>query len=86
MADVSSELMFEVLKAVQARLEQVDGKADENKQDMMAMRTQLVSIHHDLLSIHQELGGIHATLVRHESRLDRIERRLELTDSPASAP
>lgn len=83
MADVTNELMYEVLKAIQARLEQVDGKADENKQDMQALRTQMLGIHHDLLSIHQELGGVHTTLVRHEARLDRIERRLGLIDAPA---
>jgi hypothetical protein len=82
MAEVTNELMYEVLKAVQARLEQVDGKADENKQDMQSLRTPILGIHHDLLSIHQELGGIHSTLVRHEQRLDRIERRLELSDAP----
>ncbi len=84
MAAVTNELKYEVLKAMQARLEQVDGKADESKHDMQALRTQILGIHHDLLGIHQELGGIHATLVRHESRLDRIERRLELSDAPAS--
>ena len=83
MADLTNELMYEDLRAVQARLEQVDGKADENKHDMQALRTQMLGIHHDLLSIHQELGGIHSTLVRHEQRLDRIERRLELSDAPS---
>ena len=84
MADISNELIYEVLKSVQGRLAQVDGKADENKSDMLALRTQITSIHHDLLSIHHEVGGIHATLIRHEQRLDRIERRLELSDAPAS--
>ena len=83
MADISNELIYEVLKSVQARLAQVDGKADENKSDMMALRTQMNSINHNLLSIHQELGGMHATLIRHEQRLDRIERRLELSDVPS---
>ncbi len=83
MAEVTSELMYEVLKAIQARLEQVDGKADESKHDSQALRTQMPGIHHDLLSIHQELGGIHATLVRHEGRLDRIERRFDIVDAPA---
>ncbi|MDP2412239.1 MAG: hypothetical protein Q8M26_18390 [Pseudolabrys sp.] len=86
MAEATSELMFEILKAVQARLEQVDGKADENKLNMQAMRTQMQGLHHDLVGIHQELNGMHATLIRHETRLDRIERRLDLTDAPASAP
>ena len=36
MADVTMEPMFEVLKSVQARLAQVDGKVDELKQEMHA--------------------------------------------------
>ena len=84
MADINGELIYEVLKSVHARLAQVDGKADENKSDMLALRTQITSIHHDLLSIHHELGGMHGTLIRHEQRLDRIERRLELNDAPAT--
>jgi hypothetical protein len=71
MAEVTPELMFEVLRAVQARLVQVDGKVDELKQEMQALRTSQISIL-------QEISGMHATLVRHEGRLDRIERRLEL--------
>ena len=82
MATVTNELMYEVLKALQARLEQVDGKADENKRDMLALRTQITAIHHDLLSIHHELGAVGATLIRHEQRLDRIDRRLELSEAP----
>ena len=39
MAEVTPELMFEILKAVQARLAQVDGKVDELKQEMQALRT-----------------------------------------------
>lgn len=83
MAEISNELIYEVLKSVQERLAQVDGKADENKSGMMALRTQMNSINHNLLSIHQELGGVHAKLVRHEQRLDRIEPRLELSDVPS---
>ena len=84
MAEVTNELMYEILKPVQARLEQLDGKADENKHDMQAVRSQILGLHHDLLSIHQELGGMHATLIRHENRLDRIDRRLELSDAPTA--
>jgi septal ring factor EnvC (AmiA/AmiB activator) len=77
MADVTDELMYEVLKSVQARLGQVDGKVDEIKQDMLAFRTYLIAIQ-------QEISGLHATLVRHEQRFDRIERRLELSEAPTS--
>jgi len=83
-AEVTNELMFEVLKAMQARLVQVDGKIDELKQEMQASRTSQIALRQEITGVHQELSGIHATLVRHEGRLDRIERRLELNDAPAS--
>jgi septal ring factor EnvC (AmiA/AmiB activator) len=82
MADVTPELMFEVLKSVQARLAQVDGKIDELKQEMQASRTSQNGIRQEITSVFQEVSGIHATLVRYEHRLDRIETRLELNDAP----
>ncbi len=81
MADGTAELMFEVMKSIQARLAQVDGKIDELKQEMQASRTSQNGIPHEITSVFQEISGIHATLVRHEGRLDRIERRLELSDA-----
>jgi septal ring factor EnvC (AmiA/AmiB activator) len=82
MADVTAELVFEVMKSIQARLAQVDGKIDELKQEMQASRTSQNGIRQEITSVFQEVSGIHATLVRHEGRLDRIERRLELSDAP----
>jgi septal ring factor EnvC (AmiA/AmiB activator) len=81
MADITTELMFEVSKSVQARLAQVDGKIDELKQEMQASRTSQNGIRQEITSVFQEVVAIHATLVRHEGRLDRIERRLELSDT-----
>ena len=83
MAEVSSELIYEVLKAIQARQAQMDGKLDENNSNMLALKYQITAIHHDLLGIHSELGSMHATLIRHEHRLDRIEHRLELNETPS---
>ena len=82
MADVTPELMFEVLKAVQARLAQVDGKVDELKMEMQALRTAQNGTRQEMTSVFEEISGVHKTLVRHEDRLDRIERRLELNDAP----
>ncbi len=82
MTDVTTELMFGVLKSVQARLAQVDGKIDELKQEMQASRTSQNGIRQEITSVFQEISGVHATLVRHEGRLD-MERRLELNDAPA---
>ena len=82
MAEVTTELLFEVLNAVQAWLAQVDGKIDELKQEMQASRTSQNGIRQEITSVFQEISGIHATLVRHEGRLDRIEHRLELAPAP----
>ena len=84
MADVTPDLMFEILKSIQERLVQVDGKIDELKQEMQASRTSQNGIRHEITSVFQEISGIHATLVRHEGRLDRIDRRLELNDAPVT--
>lgn len=81
MPDVTAELMFEVLKSIQARLAQVDGKIDEMKQEMSALRISQNAARQEITSVFQEISGIHATLVRHEGRLDRIEQRLELSDA-----
>jgi septal ring factor EnvC (AmiA/AmiB activator) len=81
MPDVTAELMFEVLKSIQARLAQVDGKIDEMKQEMLALRTSQNAARQEITSVFQEISGVHATLVRHEGRLDRIEQRLQLSDA-----
>jgi septal ring factor EnvC (AmiA/AmiB activator) len=82
MADVTPEHMFEVLKSVQSRLAQVDGKIDELKHKMQASRMSQNGIRQEITSVFQEVSGIHATLVRHEGPLHRIEARLELSDVP----
>ena len=84
MADVTPDLMFEILKSIQMRLAQIDGKIDELKQEMQASRTSQNGIRQEIASVFQEISGVHATLVRHEGRLDRIDRRLELNDAPVT--
>jgi tetrahydromethanopterin S-methyltransferase subunit G len=75
MADVSNELIFEVLKQVQQRLDKVDHKVDELKSEMNAMRGYLISMQQDVQNVYGILG-------RYDGRLEHIERRLELNDSP----
>lgn len=83
MADVTAELMFEVMKSIQARLAQVDGKIDEMNQSLQALRVSQNPTRQEITGVFQEIASVHATLVRHEGRLDRIEKRLELSDAPA---
>jgi tetrahydromethanopterin S-methyltransferase subunit G len=75
MVEVSNELIYDVLKQVQQRLDRVDHKVDELKSEMNAMRGHMISLQQDTQNIYGILG-------RSEVRLDRIERRLELSDAP----
>jgi predicted nuclease with TOPRIM domain len=71
MAEVTNELLYEVLKSIQSRLDRMDFKLDEVKQELQALRT-----HH--VALQQDVHNIYGILARHDDRLDRIERRLDL--------
>jgi hypothetical protein len=75
MTEVSNELIFEVLKQVQQRLDRVDNKVDELKSEMNAFRGHLISLQQDTQNIYAMLG-------RHDVHLELFERRLELSDAP----
>ena len=77
MAEVTNELMFEVIKSIQKDLLDVKAATGELKNEMQAMRGNLVSLQ-------QDVHNIYSILTRHETRLERIERRLELAEIPAS--
>lgn len=73
MAEVTSELMFELLKRMHAEIADIKLGQRELKADVNALRGTLVSVH-------QDIHNIHPTLARKETRLDRIENRLELRE------
>lgn len=73
MADVTSELMFELLKRIHADVADIKLGQRELRAEMNAIRGALVSVH-------QDIHNIHTTLARQETRLDRIENRLELRE------
>jgi tetrahydromethanopterin S-methyltransferase subunit G len=77
MAEVSNELIFEVLKQVQQRLDRVDHKIDEVKSELNALRGHQISML-------QDFQNVYAILSRPDVRLDHIERRLEIVDAPAT--
>lgn len=76
MAEVSNELIFEVLKQVQQRLDRVDHKIDEIKSELNALRGHQISMQQDLQNVYGILG-------RSDVGLDHIERRLELSEVTA---
>ncbi len=73
MAEVTNELMYELLKGFHQRFDKLDLSIGELKSEMQSMRGTLVSVQQDIHNIYGVLG-------RHETRLDRIENRLELRE------
>lgn len=77
MVEVSNELIFEVLKQVQQRLDRVDHKIDEIKSELNALRGHQISMQQDVQNVYGILG-------RFDVRFDHIERRLEITQASAT--
>jgi hypothetical protein len=73
MAEVTNELMYELLKQIQDRMSSFDKKMDELKIELQALR-----IHS--IAVQQDVQNIYATFVRHDDRLKRIEQRLEIAE------
>jgi hypothetical protein len=75
MAEVTTELMYEVLKQMQSDVAALKEGQRETNGALNAIRIHMVAMH-------QDIQNIYATLTRHETRLDRIERRLEIAEVP----
>ena len=73
MAEVTNELLYEILKAVQTSIRKLEDGLSEIKQELIAIRGTMVSMQ-------QDINNIYGILARHDQRLDRIERRLELRE------
>jgi hypothetical protein len=76
MAEASSDLILEILKALQRDSVDLRSNTSEIKAELVAIRGHLVSLEQDVHNIYGVLG-------RHDVHLERIERRLELNDAPA---
>jgi hypothetical protein len=77
MADVSSDLMPEILKALQRDPIEVKSSIGEIKAELNAIRGHLISVE-------QDIHNVYGVMARHDMHLERIERRLELNDAPAA--
>ena len=74
MADITNELMYEILKQIQDRMSSFDRKLDEVKSEMQALRI-------DSVAVQRDIQNIYSILVRHDGRLERIERRLNIAEA-----
>lgn len=73
MAEVTNELMYEVLKSIQSRLDRIEAGIGE-------VKSELVSVRGHMIAIQSDVHNIYGVLARHDERLDRIERRLDLRE------
>ncbi len=73
MAEVSTELIYEILKQMLADMSALKLGQSELKAEMQAFRGHMISLQ-------QDVHNIYAILSRHDTRLDRIERRLDISE------
>jgi len=77
MAEVTNELIYEVLKKMQDRLSGIEHSVQEVRTEIVALRGHMIAVQQDVANIYGRMAGV-------EVRLDRIDRRLELaTDALA---
>lgn len=73
MAEITNELMYELLKRMQADISIMRSDIRDVKVELNAMRGTVVAIQ-------QDIHNIYGILYQHADRLDRIERRLDLRE------
>lgn len=73
MAEITQELMYELLKRMHLDISGIKDGQNEIKAELNAMRGTMISMQ-------QDIQNIYGVLARHEQRLDRIENRLELRE------
>ena len=73
MADVTNELLYEVLKSIHSRMDKLDTGFSDLRSETITMRGALVAVQQDVHHIYSRLDRV-------DQRLDRIENRLELRE------
>ncbi|MDR3495535.1 MAG: hypothetical protein P4L82_13120 [Ancalomicrobiaceae bacterium] len=83
MAEITNELIYEVLKAMQARLANIEHKLGELEARVIAFDGRVAGLRHEIGAGQTDIANVYNTLGHIDGRLMRIERRLELTSHPA---
>jgi len=77
MVEVTNELIYEVLRAIQTRLSNLEQGQNEIREELRAMRGHMNAMQTDIANLYNSVNAL-------GHRVERIERRLELTDTPVS--
>nr|WP_295465339.1 hypothetical protein [Mesorhizobium sp.] len=73
MAEVTNDLIYEILKNIQGRVDKMEHGIGE-------IRHEVVSIRLTQMGIQNDIHNMYGILARHDDRLERIENRLELRE------
>ena len=73
MPDVTNDLLYELLRRINADVGSLKASAPE-------MRSELIAIRDHQLAIQKDAGNIYGILHRHDERLAQIENRPELSE------
>jgi hypothetical protein len=82
MAEVTNDLIYEVLKGMQARLGNLEESVREVRGEVRALRSAITAIDNRMGAFHMDLANLYEASGAMEGRMSRIERRLEITDTP----
>ena len=83
MAEVTNELIYEVLKAMQARLGNMEDGLRELRGEFRAVRGNLHAVQTQMSAMQIDIANLYELFGALDTRLARIERRLEIIDTPA---
>ncbi len=79
---VTNEPMYEALRAMQARLGNVEESLREQRGQLAAIRNDLHSTGMEITAVKTDVSNIYQTDGAFDSRMARVERRLEIIDTP----
>lgn len=83
MAEVSNQLILDVLKQIQARMPHLEDGQQEIKGRIGSLSEQVRGLASSLSAAHTDVGNIYLSLEKLDQRVHGIEKRLELADHPA---
>ena len=76
MADVTNDLIYEVLKSLQRGQQNIENAVSEIRNELQAIRVHSLAVQTDIKNVYSTTASI-------EIRLDRIEKRFDFVSEPA---
>jgi hypothetical protein len=81
MPEITNELMYEILKSIQAQVAIVREDMDSIKTRLTAQDGRLSQMLSAMAGLHGDLAEVSGRIDRLESRMGRVETRLNLADA-----